>query len=367
MTTVNDPAAEREPDHVTPEPYLTAAEAAELRALFAGNPVIDHAESALRAFGVVDGESADAVKLLLAWPDFNLLTEREVRGVAARFVPAPADVRHFAALADAYTVCGLERATVRWTDDPETPVDCPACTAPTPEPELDDEDDLVPAPGCGHPMPQGVDCCISTRTPAPAQPERRTVSLEVLADELRAAGNAVFAARAAEFGDEPQTLPAAATVAVVIRIAGTGALEEVFDTDATWRQLSGHDNPMVVLRDLLQVVVGLHGGGLVGIPAAELLMPTPDVLAALDGRPDAQFWTAPVPVRAEDIEEGWIAYGYSGPGTEEPITTKNKKCKDPACPWPGDCTALTIGAEEKPQHFADWTLLDVRIPASVTR
>lgn len=41
----------------------------------------------------------------------------------------PRDVRHAANLADAYTACGRLRATVRWTDDPETPVDCPKCAA----------------------------------------------------------------------------------------------------------------------------------------------------------------------------------------------------------------------------------------------
>lgn len=309
------------------------------------------------------------------------------------------DVRHFAALADAHTLCGLERATVRWTDDPATPVDCLACTAPTPENDEDDEDDLMPAPGCGHLMPPGVDCCVSTRTPvepvevpvclaasrhggicgqpapcdgsrhvepAPVSAERRTVSLEVLTDELRAAGNGVFAARAAEFGDEPWVLPADATVAVVIRVAGTAELVEVFDTDATWRKLAGHDDPMVVLRDLLQVVVGLHGGGLVGIPAAELLMPTPDVLAALDGTPDAQLWSVPVPVTARYVEEGWLVVGYSGPGMEERIEAKASDCDGDQCPWPGDCTQLTIG-DSKPAHFADWTTLTVRIPASVTR
>lgn len=333
-STVDQPAAEREPQNVTPEPYMTAAEAAELRALFAGNPVIDHAESELRTFGVRDGESADAVKLLLAWPDFNELTEREVRAVAARFVPG--EVIHFdAGRLDQLAACGYDldrNGPEGWTTD-RGKVTCAGC----------------------------AEVVILTD---PGEPERRTVSVECLTDELRAAGNAVFAARAAEFGDEPMTLPANATVAVVIRIAGTGALEEVFDTDATWRQLPGHDNPMVVLRDLLQVVVGLHGGGLVGIPAAELLMPTPDVLAALDGRPDAQLLTAPVHVLAMDVEPGMLLAPVDSDAlhvvTGPPVPCARADCKEGA-------SCVVVLYEGGRQHQSGYARIRVRIPVSVTR
>jgi hypothetical protein len=248
----------------------------------------------------------------------------------------------------------------------------------TPEGDEGDEGDLVPAPGCGHPMPPGVDCCVSTQAaaevpvclaasrhggicgqpmpcdgsrhvePAPAVTERRTVSLEVLTDELRALA-------AQEYVGANAVLLADAKVGIVGRIDERA--DAVTDVDTDWIG-SGAE----VFASLMRQAQGRAEGS-----GAELLMPTPDVLAGLDGHPDATFWTAPVPVRAEDVQKGWISYGYSGPGVEEPITMKNKECKDPACPWPGDCTALTIGADPKPQHFADWTLLDVRIPAAVAR
>lgn len=68
----------------------TPAEAAELRALYAGNPVIERAEAALRQRGV--DHVRDAVEVVSAIADHGELTERERQAVYARFVPAPAEV-----------------------------------------------------------------------------------------------------------------------------------------------------------------------------------------------------------------------------------------------------------------------------------
>lgn len=235
-----------------------------------------------------------------------------------------------------------------------------------------------PCPTCGDVADYAADQLLDREREAAAlaEPERRTVSLEVLTDELRAAGNAVFAARDAEFDDEPWVLPADAVVAVVIRTAGTGALVEIFDTDATWRQLPGHDDSMVVLRDLLQVVVGLHGGGLEGIPASELLMPTPDVLAALDGRPDATFWSAPVPVMHRDMQSGWLLITYADEGDSVPAGTERQEpieaiteCTPEAADGihpaahSEECRVLTV--DGTPCHFDTWLTNLVRIPCGV--
>jgi hypothetical protein len=176
--------------------------------------------------------------------------------------------------------------------------------------------------------------------------ERRTVSLECLTGEHRNQGVELRDGR----------------VGIALRTGDQ--LVAVPEVDTMWSAAdrSPADILAILLRQARMYATGLHGDA-----GAELLMPDPSVLAALDGRPGATFWTAPVTVRAEDVQEGWIAVGYSGADVEEPVTGKTTQCKDPACPWPGDCTALTIGDDPKPQHFADWTLLDVRIPAAVTR
>ena len=270
METVNDPAAEREPDHITPSALASAAYGtADYR-----QPLTDFE----RAAGVVEISSAEV----------------------------EADV-------DAIIQHSREQAS-----------------------SVDDR------------------AVLGTIDGVAVEPERRTVSLEVLTDELRDV----------PMDYEPETgatnyPPPDARVGVILRYADKPV--QVTDVDSDWRRDKRARSTAAIfgLMLLRATHVADHG--------AELLMPTPDVLAALNGRTDATFWTAPVPVRAEDVQEGWISYGYSGPGVEEPVTAKNKECKDPACPWPGDCTALTIGADPKPQHFADWTLLDVRIPASVTR
>src|SRR2546430_11681577 len=85
-------------------------EAAQLRTLFAGNPVIDAAEAALRAFGETL-HVRNALRLLETWSHSPELSEREYRAVLARFVPPPAH-RCVTCLADIEYV--VDRADPGW-------------------------------------------------------------------------------------------------------------------------------------------------------------------------------------------------------------------------------------------------------------
>lgn len=66
-------------------------EAARLRTLFAGNPVIDHAESAARATLGPDAPARHVMAALAGWEHFDTLTDVERHAVLARFVPPPAE------------------------------------------------------------------------------------------------------------------------------------------------------------------------------------------------------------------------------------------------------------------------------------
>ena len=269
------------------------------------------------------------------------------------------DVRHFAGLADAYTLCGLERATVRWTDDPATPVDCPACTT-----ALAAEVPVCLAWSrhggiCGQPAP-----CDGSRhvEPAPAVTERRTVSLERLTDELRALA-------AQEYTGDNAVILEGATVGIVGRIGGRA--DAVTDVDSDWFR-SGIA-PGQVLASMMQQARGRAQSA-----GAELLMPTPDVLAALDGRPDATFWTAPVPVMHRDMQPGWLLISYADEGDSVPAGTERQELIEAitdctpeladgvhAAAYATDCRVLTVGGQ--PCHFDNWLTNLVRIPAAVTR
>jgi len=229
---------------------------------------------------------------------------------------------------------GVERFALRRIELASAPVCDASCCADREVPWPDALNPHLPQPGY-TPRPYG-------QGPAPVEPERRTVSLEVLTDELREA--------AAEAEDD-------AKVGVVLRLNGEAVA--VPEVDVPWGSRRKH--PVAVLEAMLRQAQYYAADN----PGAELSMPTPDVLAALDGRPNASFWTAPVPITCRWIEPGWTVVGYSGPGVEERVEAKSGDCGETDCPWPGDCTLLTIG-DNKPAHFADWSTLTMRIPAAVT-
>lgn len=379
-STVEQPAAEREPDHITPADETLDdqlrqldEERARLRELDAPaeperRTVAGYPRFAPDAELVVDMHNGDEVWTGAEWNAYVESAERNQNMVTARLIECPPpvdtdlaptpDVRHFANLADAHTVCGLERSTVRWTDDPATPVDCPACTAPLADEQLvedDEDDDLVPAPGCGHPMPPGVDCCVSTHaTPEPTpEPERRTVSLEVLTDELRE--HAVHLA----VTDHARAELLAARVALVLRVNGHPVA--VPDTEVPWT-IGTPGEPVKALRGLLSEMISganrleREGGGKV-----DLLMPAPDVLAALDGRPDAQLLTAPVWVLAMDVTPGMLLAPEVD--LEQQLVTARPSCTRPDCVY-GSCAVIVVDGSE--QHQSGYARIRVCIPAAVT-
>lgn len=91
----------------TPPPIPTPREAAQLRAAYAINPVVDSAEQALRAFDR-HLHVRDAARLLESWKHYAELTDLERRAVLSRFVPPPA------------SRCSICKARIRYiTDGPQ--------------------------------------------------------------------------------------------------------------------------------------------------------------------------------------------------------------------------------------------------------
>lgn len=68
-------------DNIIPDPD----EARQLRAEYAGHPIIDRAEADLRQFDVAGAQAAD--QALLLWANYDELSPRERRAILARFVP----------------------------------------------------------------------------------------------------------------------------------------------------------------------------------------------------------------------------------------------------------------------------------------
>lgn len=253
--------------------------------------------------------------------------------------------RHFAALADAHTLCGLERATVRWTDDPATPVDCPACTVAIVDEQFG---------------PDGKTAAEMASETAEPQPERRTVSLEVLTDELREAENLRrrLACDESPFPVEPVLVPENARVGVIIR--RTDGRVSIPDVDTDWSDR--YPYPASVLGRLLEQA-RFHVSPEMG---DELLMPTPDVLAALDGR-DPGLWTGWVPVVYRHVQPGWQVMTMPPPPSDPTpeLVANTASCDVDGCENGVDCVVLTLPSGKV--HMTSWRSVHVRIPASVTR
>ncbi len=184
-----------------------------------------------------------------------------------------------------------------------------------------------------------------------AEPERRTVSLEVLTAELLR-----FVS--------PHTyteLLVATTVGIVLRVSGEPVA--VPETDVDWPR--EHRQPADVLAQMLQQArfYASDAGD------AELLMPTPDVLAALDDRPDAQLLTAPVWVLAMDVKPGHLLVGEVDGKEYLELVVAVEDCEDAGCINGATCVVLSIeqGVFTEPSHSNGYSRTEVRIPASVTR
>lgn len=219
-----------------------------------------------------------------------------------------------------------------------------------------------------------VDCdcglCVLRRqpAPAPAAPERRTVGLEVLTDELRDGENARRIADAREASkfrvdgeqEKPDLLPGGARVGIVLRLDGEPV--SVPETDAMW--LAGFREPPDVLEVLLRQArfyADDHEG-------AELLMPGPDVLAALAGQPVGNF-TAPIQLSYGKVRPGWWVLVDGDDGAEPrylPVVSTSD-CQDPGCPLVADggdqqdCRVIAVGGRLR--HRLSWDAVYVRIPA----
>jgi hypothetical protein len=204
--------------------------------------------------------------------------------------------------------------------------------------------------------------------PVPPPAEHRTVSLEILTDDLRWAENArrrddAFEASKLRVDGElekPVLLPAAARVGIVLRVDGEPVL--VPETDAQW--LSRRQAPDVLAAMLRQArhYADDHDG-------AELLMPTPDVLAALSGQPVGGF-TATVPSRWGVVQPDWLVLIDTMAAEERDsvwlLVEDRVECTRPDCTvaqgtsWA--CAVTTIRGRGV-QHLNAFNPCSVRIPA----
>lgn len=189
---------------------------------------------------------------------------------------------------------------------------------------------------------------------APAEPEKRTVSLETLTPALVDEEDARRRVEAREQEVSVELLPADAKVGVVLRV--DGLLAAIVTTDSDW---SMRADAVELLEALLQDMRGYAVDG-----DARLLMPAPDVLAALDGRPDAQLLTAPVHVLAMDIKAGMLLAPESA--APQRLVTGTPKCTDPECVY-GSCAVFIVDELPGELHQSGYARTRVRIPVSVTR
>jgi hypothetical protein len=241
--------------------------------------------------------------------------------------------------------------------------------------------DQDPCDDCPHPLayretaPAAVDPVENPAElappigPVPPPAEHRTVSLEVLTDDLRWAENArrrddAFEASKLRVDGELEKadlLPAAARVGIVLRLDGEAV--SVPETDAMW--LAGFRQPPDVLEALLRQArhyADDHDG-------AELLMPTPDVLAALAGQPVGGF-TATVQSRWGLVQPGWLVLVETMVADERDsvwlLVEDRTECPDEGClvaqgsPW--SCAVTTVRGQGF-QHRNAFHACSVRIPA----
>lgn len=327
--TVDQPAAEREPDHVTPDPCPVGDPDCETGddgschdGCTAPGPdglTAEQIEDDRIATGLDDADDHFVIGQTSAgWPGTDLMS-----------TAAPV-LTHHANHGASYTRCGIDLVDMPFLVEDPAALTCSVCAG-----KVVDEQLAEPAPVANLP---------------------RTVSLEVINDELRAL-----------LRDETER--ANAHVGIVVRVDGRAVV--VPDTDAPWR-LVHNAWPIKILRGLLSEMISgrsrlEHEDGI----ATAMLMPSPDVLAALDGRPDAQLLTAPVWVLAMDIKAGMLLRSTDddadGAETLE-LVTAERDCDDPECIHGATCIVLTVGGHEDPDvHFNGYSRVEVRIPCAVTR
>src|SRR5206468_9267370 len=133
---------------------------------------------------------------------------------------------------------------------------------------------------------------------------------------------------------------------VVLRFGGEAVA--VPDTDVPWA-VNTPGEPVKALRGLLtEMISGKNRLEREERRPVELLMPGADVLAALAGQPDLQPWTAPIPLRADQVDVGQLVIGFSKEHAEE-LVTGVLECEDDTCPCFECCVIVVDGVE--PVHF----------------
>jgi hypothetical protein len=177
----------------------------------------------------------------------------------------------------------------------------------------------------------------------PVEPpvERRTVSVEVLTDEVRAASIDVL------YGGK---------VGIVCR--ADSAVIDVPELDTLWE--APYRKPADILSILLRQARHYADEG-----GAELLMPGADVLAALSGQPVGAY-TARLLLRADQVARGWIVCDWASEG-DELLVLAVEDCRDATCPWTGSGGCRVVATAAEPVHLAPYHDVTVRIPAAVAR
>ncbi|MET7395570.1 hypothetical protein ABZS66_18980 [Dactylosporangium sp. NPDC005572] len=214
-------------------------------------------------------------------------------------------------------------------------------------------DELAEGPEFGYFGERAPELVESAVEPAPG---RRTVSLEVLTAELRALANAERAAEAARFNrDDADLVGEHARAGIVSRVGGRAVGVPYVDTD--WVYESGAHGFASLVK---------QAQGIADQDGADLLMPTPDVLAVLAGETDVRLLTAPVHVLAMDVTVGmWLVGEIAGTEHLE-LVVGTPKCGLLNCEHGVACKVLTIadGVFEVSRHVAGYARTEVRIPAA---
>jgi hypothetical protein len=184
---------------------------------------------------------------------------------------------------------------------------------------------------------------------APA--EHRTVGLEVLTDELRQLYD-IWGTRGTLVG-------------IVCRVDDEAI--DVPEVQSLWE--ASYRKPADVLARMLVQARHYADGGIEGNGGAELLMPGPDVLAALEGKPVGRY-TGPVPSSWGVVERGWLAMVDVDLGDRRDVhwlTVEGRRgCDRDDCIVGEYCEVITLTGRGV-QHLPSYHPVSVRIPANEER
>lgn len=194
---------------------------------------------------------------------------------------------------------------------------------------------VVSTTGCGW-------CGLPRERHPAGEPERRTVGLEVLTPELRKLFD-IWGTRGALVG-------------IVCRVNGEAV--DVPEVQTLWE--APYRKPADVLAKMLTQARFYADGGIEGNGNAELLMPTPDVLAALAGQPVGGY-TAALNMRYNLLRPGWwVLTERPGDDTWDLVEDRTP-CTTPGCVV-DTCQVVTVRGRGE-LHMVGWYPVLARIPA----